>query len=261
MNQPKHVFRLDVPALHHLGIGDVSVRVVVIDYLIRRHGLDAVIVPPRRVDTHPLWRAVFKDEQLVFDASRLPDSHRTARISAPTALDVLHGSKGWNPFECALWENGFFDIEGLRIDPPVIFPCGSRSRAVMIYPHYNKAESGMYGTDGWISACAKIRAGGFGLNLVGDREDPALKTLFENVEFDYTCAPCVEGLRRCVESSCMAIGTNSGPTWTLLMSDIPQIVLESDWIDRGARQMEKCRDILAKRLKIVPTLEGMLGRR
>lgn len=259
MNQRKHVFRLDVPALDKLGIGDVSVRIVVIDYLIRRYGLDAVIVPPKREESHPLLRALFKDEQLVFDANGLPDSHRTARISAPTALDVLHGSKGWNPFECALWEYGFFDIKGLRIDPPVVFPCGNRCRAVMVYPYDKTAEGGMYEANRWISACAMIRASGFGLNLVGDREDPALQTIFENVKCDYTCAPCVEGLRRCVESSCMAIAPNSGPTWTLLMSNIPQIVLESDSSDRGTSPMERSRDILAKRLKVLTTLEGMLG--
>lgn len=257
MNNKRHVFCLDVPALRYCRLGDTSVRIIAIHYLSERYHLDPVIVPPRSEAFYPLWRKAFGEDRIVTDINLLPDSHRRASISAPTSLDWEHSQKGLNVFECVMWENGFFDTANMYIRPPQIFHAGIKIPAIMIYPFERTDGNSVYDSNWWIEVCTLIRSKGFSINLLGDRRCAQLQKLFDTVEFDYICAPTIEGLKRCTENSCMAIGSSTGPTWTLLMSDIPQIVLQSGVHYESYWNFDRCQKVLEKRLKIFTRLESL----
>lgn len=255
MTRTKHIFRQDVPCLRYAALGDTAVRALAIYHLIERYRLEALIVPQPNPALVPLWQAVFGRERILADASQIPREFRDARMSAPTSLDWCCGSAGFNVFESVMWENGFFDTAKARISPPLVFPCDVQARAAMIYPAEETDGNRVYDSAWWRTACETLRDKGYRLHLLGHKSHPRLAELFAHTEFDRSFEPTVEGLRTCVAASSLAVGGSTGPTWTLLFSDIPQIVLESRRSPHGYWFFERCQPVLTKRLQIVPALE------
>jgi hypothetical protein len=246
-----------VPCLRYAALGDSAVRVIALDYAIRHYNLDAIIVPPLRSDLLPLWQAAFKEE-IVCDPALIPVEFQQARVSAPTSLDWSYGSHGWNAFEGILWESGFFLTQHLRIDPPILFPCNPASSAVMIYPEEHTDCNRVYDSDWWTSTCKVLRARGHRIHYLGGGASSRLQLFYETISFDRRFPPTIDGLRECIASSGLAIGGSTGPTWTCLMSDIPQIVLESKISPHGYWHFDRCQEVLTKRLTIVSTMDGAL---
>jgi hypothetical protein len=260
MIRTKHIFRQDVSVLSHDYLGDTSVRALAIHHLIERYELDAYVVAPPASRFFPFWRAVFGSARVVADASQIPHRFRDARISAPTQRDWAYGLAGFNVFEAVMWENGFFDTAGMRIIPPIVFPSDPRARAAMIYPAERTDQNAVYNSKWWSATCTELRRQGYAIHLLGSRDHPPLAEFFAETEIDRVFEPTVEGLRACAASSSLAIGGSTGPTWALLFSDIRQIVLESHRAPHGYWFFDRCQEVLAKRLWILPSLESLVPR-
>lgn len=254
MTRTKHIFRQDVPCLRYAALGDTAVRVVAIHHLVERYELDALIVPQPNPALVPLWQAVF-GERVLADVSLVPPDFRDARVSCPTELDWEYGSAGFNAFESVMWESGFFDTARMRIAPPAAFACDRHARAAMIYPAERTDGNAAYDAAWWLSACAALRRKGFRIHLLGHPSHPPLAEFYEQTQFDRCFEPTIDGLRACVAASSLALGGSTGPTWALLLSDIPQIVLESRRSPHGYWFFERCQPVLAKKLRIVPNLD------
>ncbi len=258
MTPMKYVFRQDASCLRYAALGDTAVRVIAIHHLVRRHGLDAVVVPQPNSILVPLWTAAFGIEKVVSDPARIPESHSHARICRPTGLDWAFGSAGWTVFETVLWENGFFDTQQLQIIPPILYRANHQSRRVMIYPVEHTDGNRVLNSDWWIQTCSTIKQLGWGLNLLGSTQHEPLRELFARIAFDEVFPPTIDGLRNCVGASAWAIGGSTGPSWVLLMSDIPQIVVETKRSPHGYWHFDRCQHVLVKRLRIVTGVDGQL---
>jgi hypothetical protein len=260
LTRTKHVFRHDVPCLQYAALGDTAVRVIAIHHAVREYDLDAIVVPLPRPDFALLWTGAFGEERIVWDPEAIPLEYRFARVSAPTSLDWQFGSAGWNVFESVLWENGFFRTLKMKIEPPILFPCNPFARAVMIYPEEHTDGNRIFDATWWIETSGQLRAKGYSLNYLGSMRCQALERRYQVMEFDRTFPPTLSGLRECVAASSLAIGGSTGPTWTCLMSDIPQIVLESKKAPHGYWFFDRCQTVLSKRLFIVSTLDSFVPR-
>jgi hypothetical protein len=256
----KHVFRQDDPGVLAVALGENSVRILAIHHLIRRYNLDAVVVPPRteNKDLTALWRIVLGVDHVVSDANSIPAKFKDARVSAPSSLDWFFGSTAWTVFEGVMWESGFFDTSELRVDPPLVFPCDHRAHAVMIYPVESTQGNRVYDSDFWIATCALFRRRGYSINHLGTRHHPNLARFYSTVEFDRHFDPTIENLAACAAASSVAIGSSTGPTWTLLFSDIEQIVLEAKQPPHDCWFFDRCNQVLSKRLHIFPTLDSLI---
>ena len=257
-NKTRHVFRQDVPSLKYMGLGDTSVRILAIHHLITKYRLDAIVVPPCDKELAALWTAVLGAGRVVSDAASIPDAFKDARISAPTSVDWRYGSAGWNVFESAMWENGFFDTRNVRLQAPMVFPCDRKSGAVMIYPIEGTDGNRVYDSEFWIETCSVFRRRGYRINHLGTRNHPNLRKFYDTVDFDLHFEPTIENLAACVSKSSLAIGSSTGPTWTLLFSDIEQLVLESKKSPRDYWFFDRCQHALAKKLRILPTMESLI---
>ncbi|HWB12656.1 MAG TPA: hypothetical protein VG826_25750 [Pirellulales bacterium] len=260
MIRTKHVFRQDMPALRYAALGDTAVRVLSIHHLVERYQLDALVVPlpdPRFI---PLWQAVFGEDRVVLDPASIPDDFRHAHVSAPTNLDWQYGAAAWNVFESIMWEAGFFDTARLRITPPIIFPCNPRAKAAMIYPAEKTDGNACYDAQWWLQTSSAIRRRGLAIHHLGRRDHEPLAEFYERFTPDREYEPTIDGLQRCAADSSLAIGASTGPTWALLFSNIPQIVLESRRSPHGYWFFDRCQQVLTKRLCIVPTLDAALAR-
>lgn len=255
MIRTKHVFRQDVPCLQYAALGDTAVRVLSVHYLITRYNLDALVVPQPNPTLIPLWETVLRPERIVRNPNDIPPEFRLAQVSAPTELDWRYGSAGWNVFESVMWENGFFNTGHMRIIPPIVFHCAPRAKAVMVFPNEVTDGNRVFDSRWWIQSCRQLRAGGYSLNLLGNRTHQALLELYAEVKFDREFEPTLDGLRQCVAESSLAIGGSTGPTWTLLFSDIPQIVLESHRSPHGYWHFDRCQTVLGKKLNVIATIE------
>ncbi len=258
MTRIKHIFRQDAPCLQYAALGDTAVRIITIHHWIETRDLDALIVPQNNPKLVPLWRAVFGEERIILNPADIPANFRDARVSMPTGLDWGFGSAGWNVFESVMWESAFFDTRGMKIVPPVTFPCDPKSKAVMIYPVEHTDGNQVYNTQWWIDTCRKFQKKDYHINVLGERSHPQLLELCEEIEAVKHFDPTIEDLCRCAAESSIAIGGSTGPTWTLLLSDIPQIVLESKRAPHGYWHFDRCQSVLSKKLKILPTLEAWL---
>ena len=229
---------------------------ITICHLIKRYDLDAIVVPQPRPEFIPLWQSALGADRVVADPRDIPMSHDRARISHPTRLDWSFGSAGWTVFESVMWENGFFDTRELHIVPPIVFPANHRADAVMIFPAEATDGNRVYDADWWVRTCNELWSGGWRVNLLEGTDHPPLKTFYQRAPFDAIFPPTIEGLRACVTSSSLAVGGSTGPTWAFLMSDIPQVVLESKRAPHGYWFFDRCQAVLAKRLRILSTLES-----
>ena len=249
-----------MPCLQYAALGDTAVRVISIYHVVREYELDAIVVPSPRPEFAMLWTGAFGEQRIVWDPAAIPPEYRFARVSAPTALDWQFGSAGWNVFESVLWENGFFHTFRMKIEPPILFRCDPFAHAVMIYPEEQTDGNRIYDASWWIGTCGLLRAKGYSINYLGSMRCEALDRLHHIAKFDRTFPPTLEGLRDCIAASSLAIGGSTGPTWTCLMSDIPQIVLESKKAPHGYWFFDRCQTVLRKRLSIVSTLDSFVPR-
>jgi hypothetical protein len=257
LTRTKRVIRQDAPCLRYVALGDTAVRIVAIEHWVRTLDLDYIIVPPAKADLLPLWHDVFGADRVVA-GDRIPASHALADVSSPTDLDWRYGAAAWNVFESVLWELGYFQTRGTRITPPIIYRANHQAKAVMIYPAETTDGNRVFDSDWWIRTCADIRKAGFKINLLGRVDHAPLKKLFDSVTFDQIYPPRIQGIRDCVANSSCAIGSSTGPTWALLLSDIPQIVLESKKSPHGYWHFDRCQEMLTKRLHILTSLETLL---
>jgi hypothetical protein len=241
----KHVFYQNVPALGYMALGDTSVRVIALTEIIRQYDLDARIVPQGNATMRLLWEKVF-GAALV---NTVPPEFADACISRPNGSDHGYGQAAFDVFESVWWENGFFDTHRLRITPPQIFKCAPGAKAAMIYPKEKTDANRVYTAARWQHMIDTLRRKDYKINCLGDTMELLV---------DQTFPATIEGLTQCVAASSLAIGANTGPTWACLMSDIPQIVLESKKSPHGYWNFDRCQRVLTKRLQIVTELEACL---
>lgn len=250
----KHVFDQSVSSLRYMALGDSAVRIIGIHSIIQQYNLDAIVIPHNSASLLPLWKRALGD----IVQSVVPKTHRHATISAPTSLDFGYGSAGFNVFESVYWENGFFDTPKMRVNPPCLFRCDKSSRSVMIYPTEHTDGNRVYDSDFWIKTATKIRELGYKINLLGDRNNK-LEKFFTTVSIDRHFPPNLDGLEACIAASSCAVGASTGPTWICLLSDIPQVVLESKRSPHGYWNFDRCQRVLIKKLAISESVETVLG--
>lgn len=254
----KHVFRQDVPCLSYAALGDTAVRAIALRHLVDAYDLDAIIVPQPNPAFYELWRDVFGADRVVGDPSEIPKSHRLARISHPTSRDWEYGSSGWNVFESVMWESGFFRTLNLRITPPNVYPCDPGARAAMIYPAEHTDGNRVYDAEWWIATCRRLRAKGYAIHHLGATDVPALEHLHDRIRFDRYFPPEFHALKECLACSSLAIGGSTGPTWVALLSDIPQIVLDSRRSPHGYWHFDRCQAVLTKKLTLLTRLDAII---
>jgi hypothetical protein len=166
--------------------------------------------------------------------------------------------RAFDVFESVMWENGFFGTSRLKIVPPLVFPCDPRAKAVMIYPGEGTNGNRVYDSAWWLDACRLLRERGWSVHHLGRRDHPPLADFYRRFTADREFEPTIDGLRCCAAGSSLAIGASTGPTWALLFSDIPQIVLEARQSPHSCWFFERCQRVLAKKLRIYSTLESLL---
>lgn len=259
MTRIKHIFRQDAECLRYAALGDTAVRVLAIHHAIKSRDLDALIVPQNNPKLIPLWQAVFGNERIIIDPEQIGDEYSDARVSMPTRLDWAFGSAGWSVFEAVMWENAFFDTQRLIIDPPVTFPCQIGAKAAMIYPAEHTDGNRVFGAAWWLRTCEVLIEKGYLIHVLGDKRHSSLEAVLKSGLIAEYFEPSIEGLRSCTAASSIAIGSSTGPTWALLFSDIPQIVLESKKSPHGYWNFDRCQRVLRKRLRILPTFESLIG--
>jgi hypothetical protein len=249
----KHVFVQNCPALSYMALGDAAVRIAALDHIIRRHRLDAFVVVARN-GLEPLWQAVFGDRV----GQQIPPAFADARVSRPTALDWGMGAAAWNVFESVFWENGFFDTAGLYLAPPCVFRCEPTARAVMIYPEERTDGNRVLTAEWWQRQVGQFRQAGFRIHALWSRQYAHLQKAYEVLRPDREFPATIDGLRRCIAESSLAVGGSTGPTWACLLSDIPQVVVETKKSPHGYWFFDRCQQVLAKRLHRLNTTEALL---
>jgi hypothetical protein len=237
-------------------LGHIAVRIIAIDYLIRRYGLDAIVIP----GTTDLWQRAFPGRTCRRD--EIPESHRLAPIAATTPLNHHFGLAGFDIFEMICWEFGFFDTRKLWIDPPRLFPCATSGNAIMIYPEENTEANRVYTAAWWSRVVSYLLQRGNRVNFLGTGGYSHLAEFYRAIEslpvrrFPATIA----GLADCVAASTIAMGGSTGPSWVCLMSNIRQVALESKGLNNGCWEFERVQRVLAKRLTILTDLSAVFGR-
>jgi hypothetical protein len=228
-----------------MALGDAAVRLIAISQIIRDYDLDALVVPQANASLRGLWERVFPGRAV----STVPAEYQNGGLSRPTGHDHVYGMAAFNVFESVWWENGFFDTARLRIEPPVIFKCNAAAQSVMIYPKEKTDGNRVYTPDRWHNIAANLRSKSYKINCLGD-------TL--GLEVDATFPATIDGLENCIAASSLAVGGNTGPTWACLMSDIPQVVLESKKSPHGYWNFDRCQRVLTKNVNIVAELDACL---
>lgn len=237
MTRTKHVFDQNCDCLSYMALGDTAVRCIGIRHLIAEYDLDAVVIYQRNPTMEILWRDVFGN--LLKDS--IPESHLMAHVSRPTVKDWHYGTAAYNVFESICWENGFFDTSKMKVRIPVIYPCSIRSKRAMIYPKEHTDANKIYTVEWWKKTVEMLRGRGLGINCLGDTM---------GIKVDAQFNPNISGLKECISKSCLAVGSSTGPTWACLLSDIPQIVLQSFRLSHGYWDFDRCQRVLEKRLEI-----------
>jgi hypothetical protein len=254
----KHVFRQDVACLRYAALGDTAVRVIALKHLVDFYQLDAIVVPQPNPALRALWVDVFGPERVVDDPAAIPDRFRYARVSHPTSLDWAYGAAGWNVFESVMWESGFFATRNLRITPPTVYSCDPEARAAMIYPAEHTDGNRVYTSDWWNRTCDLLRSKGYALHHLGDPAYAPLAGLYANQDFDRYFPAQFSGLKACLACSSIAIGGSTGPTWVALLSDIPQVVLDSRRAPHAYWYFDRCQAVLTKRLRVYTELDVLV---
>jgi hypothetical protein len=129
----------------------------------------------------------------------------------------------------------------------------------MIYPAEGTNGNRVYDSAWWLAACRMLRDGGLAIHHLGGRGHAPLADFYRQFRADREYEPTIDGLRRCAAESSLAIGGSTGPTWALLFSDIPQIVLESRQSPHGYWFFDRCQEVLSKKLRICSTLESLVA--
>ena len=247
----KHIFSFDDPRQPQTSLGDSAMRICAISGIIQKYDLDALIIPHKGPVLLPLWRRAFGGRVLQ-DEADIPESHWDATISRPTARDSYYGNHAWTVFEYVWWEMGFFKTHNMWIAPPVLYRCDVTSKAAMVYPTEYTEGNRVYTAAWWYTTLTLLLEKGYAINILGNAE-PFCRDL-PHRQFPAT----IEGLEQCIAASSLAIGGSTGPTWACLLSDIPQIVLDSRRSIHGTWFFDRCQCVLAKRLRNASTLESLL---
>jgi hypothetical protein len=251
MTRTKALFIEDTPGMSYAALGDSSSLIIAIHHIICHWQLDAFIVPPPAGKTLPLWKLVFGERLATL--STIPQSHKLARIIRPKTKDHWYGYAGFDVFECILWEHGFFDTRHLRISPPIVFRCNPDSKNAMVYPREHTNGNAVYNGRWWAATASMLNKRGYHLNVLGDTK------LLGYRRDQATQFPAnIDGLRNCIAASSIAIGATTGPTWACLMSDIPQIVLESKRTAGACWHFDRVQRVIDKKLSVLPRWESLL---
>ena len=144
-------------------------RIIAINHIIQKYGLDAMIIPHGNRSVRPLWVRVFGD-RLHLNENVLPSGFENAVIHRPTSLDWFFGSVGWNVFESVLWENGWFDTKNLQIELPKIFKCGIKAdvtKIAMIFPQERTDGNRVWDSSFWMGLVIRLKDLGYQLYHLG----------------------------------------------------------------------------------------------
>jgi hypothetical protein len=125
----------------------------------------------------------------------------------------------------------------------------------MIYPDEHTEGNRVFTADAWLYIYNQLRALGLRINCLGAKASVALRPFYEEATFDAEYPPSISGMKECIARSSLAVGASTGPTWALLFSDIPQIVLfgrkSCHW------DFDRIETIVAKRLHVFPTFASV----
>jgi hypothetical protein len=236
-----------------MALGDAAVNILSVDSIIRKYDLDAIIIPHKNPTLTDLWKRAFGD-RLVQREADIPKTHRYASVSFPTGQDGCYGQAGWNIFEQVWWELGFFETQHLYIVPPVLYRCAPSSKAAMVYPLEHTDGNRVYTPEWWRATLSMLRDKGYAINVLGHVNQCA--HFCEGGPVAWFPAT-VAGMAQCIAASSLAMGGSTGPTWACLMSDIPQIVLDSHRQAGGCWFFDRVQKVLAKHLRIAATAESL----
>jgi hypothetical protein len=220
----KYIFKQDVDTLKYSALGDGAVRIISIYNIIKQYNLDAYIIPTPNKDTIMLWNDCFKERIITNDT--IPQSHKDAYMCAPLWLDWHYGLGSFYVFESVFWENGFLYTKDFNIEIPLLYKCNINSNGVMIYPKEGTSGNRVFEQSWYKELVDTIHKNGHKVNLFGDID------FLPGVQVDKHFPRGVENMKKCLDESFLAIGGSTGPTWALLMSDVPQIVLDPRTVDR-----------------------------
>lgn len=239
-----------------MALGDSAIRILAIDYLIKSLNLDAKIIPHSNSSVQQLWRDVFQDK-LIGDENNIPSDYQAAIIHAPTSEEWARGQSAYTTFETVFVENGFDNIVNPKISAPNIYSYNPDSHSVMIYPNERTDGNRIYNNKMWLDIYYELKTFGYKINCLGEPIDN-LREFYNTAQIDNFFPPTIDGLRTCIAASSLAVGTNTGPTWACLFSEIPQICLASNKSPHSYWDFDKCQTVLAKKLHIIPTMESVL---
>lgn len=112
----------------------------------------------------------------------------------------------------------------------------------MLYPVEHKQGNKWFQPAYWNRLARGLRAGGWKIVMVAnlesddpfEGEEPRRRAcrFRDAIAPDKVFAATSEGLRDAVTEATLAIGTSTGPTWALLLSDIPQLCLDWNVVDQ-----------------------------
>ena len=253
----KHIFDQSAECLGYASLGDVCVRIVALKNLVDQYGLDYKIIPIKNKAYYALWELIFKD-RLIYSLREIQGTeYEHAIMHSPTRLDWQLGSAGFNVFESIYWENGFFHTKNLHIKLLSSIVSNYRSNVVMIYPNEKTDANTVYNSRFWLDVCTKLKDRNYEIHLIGNTDHGPLREFYNNCIVDRIYEPTIENLVSCIRCSFLALGSSTGPTWACLLSDIRQIVLESKKSPHGYWFFDRCKTVLEKDIKVLPTFESL----
>lgn len=255
----KHIFNQSVECLKYASLGDTCVRIVALRNLVDDLKLDCKIIPQPKPEFRRLWTFAFGG-QVIHSLEELKGTeYEYGIMHSPTNLDWHYGSAAFNVFESIYWENGFFHTKTLRIRVMDFIKCDHSSNNVFLYPNESTDGNVVFNAGFWLGMCATLRRYGYKINLLGDVTHAPLRDFYRDCPADRIYPPTVDNLLECISRSCLAIGASTGPTWACLLSDIEQVVLESKRSPHGYWFFDRCKKVLEKNIRVLPTIESLMG--
>lgn len=228
------------------------------------HGLDLQVIPQYHYPHYiEFWKEILGNriipEPPQEELQRLLSS---PGVHTPTTRDKHRGRDAYSIIQAVFIESGFDqpDWSCEKISAPNLWPCNHDARAALIYPCEYSQRNIVYRADFWAGIIKRLHQEGYEIHAIlaeertargGQAEQMFLNDLKSQLQkmgegFDYTYKPSIANLKLATSRCSLSIGSSTGPSWALLVSDIKQIVLgqiphaQELWqFGRNARFLEK----------------------
>lgn len=231
--RPSH---LDCAAL-----GNHTVWALCCQHIIECNGFENFHVIPQwhYPDLADMWKEVLGENRVLGPEPNCINIFRGQEIKviSPTRNEHTKARSKPSIIEGTFYETGQypFKVKEHKLSPPILWNYNPQSRGCLLYPTEYTQANKFYTGEFWISICKHLREMGWTIHFLGStelqrrggtRSQGFFRSLCEQVVPDHIWEPELEGLKGAVGQCSIAIGTSTGPTWALLLSSIPQIVLQ-----------------------------------